>query len=117
MATKIKDIVVPSEYESNGEKKTAWNRVGKYVSFTRADGSGGEFIELYMFPNLKFKIFDQKPKTDRGNGYSAPNANNANTGGYVAPTGQNNANSANSEAEPDTIEYPEETINAEDIPF
>lgn len=61
---KIYDVVVPKKYTKNGAEKTNWNNVGKLIKFD-ADGEKPEgfILELNMFPETKFGIFEQKPKT------------------------------------------------------
>ena len=53
------DLCVPREYESNGEKKTAWDNVG--VMFKR--DKGGYSVRLSKFPELHIMAFP--PKEDR----------------------------------------------------
>ncbi|MFA5050992.1 MAG: hypothetical protein WC499_02655 [Patescibacteria group bacterium] len=63
------DICIGRKYEKDGEEKTAWNKVGNLVWF-QADGEkeDGFKLELPIFGHDKFKVFEQKPKTDRGGG-------------------------------------------------
>ena len=60
------DVVIPKKYEKNGEEKTAWKNVGTLVRF---DASGnkpeGFVLELNMFPETTFKVFEQKPREPR----------------------------------------------------
>lgn len=57
------NISVPREYEKNGEKKTFWGNVGKLTKFdATASKPEGYVIELYMYPNTKFMVFEDKPK-------------------------------------------------------
>lgn len=57
------NICVPKEYEKNGEKKTAWNRVGTLVEFDATETKPKGFImELNMFPDTKFALFADEPK-------------------------------------------------------
>jgi hypothetical protein len=51
-----KDICTKREYEKDGEKKAKWFKVGTY----KKTDEGKEFIELNMFPNTPFYIFEQK---------------------------------------------------------
>ncbi len=56
-------IVVPKTYQKNGEEKTSWNRVGNLVYFPATqEKSEGYILELHMFPNTKFAVFEDKPK-------------------------------------------------------
>ena len=63
------NISVPSEYDSGGEKKTAWKTVGTLVEWPATDDGKPErkIVELYMFPTTKFICFEQKPKEERTN--------------------------------------------------
>ncbi|WAH62206.1 hypothetical protein LZ023_40730 (plasmid) [Pseudomonas silvicola] len=62
MSTKTRyDALIPHEYESNGEKKTYWTRVG--AAWSNADGKG---INIELTPGLSvhgklvLRIPDQK---------------------------------------------------------
>lgn len=59
-----KYISVGEQYESNGEKKTSWKRIGEI--FTAK--SGKEYAKLYFMPGVLLSIFEEKkddaPKTD-----------------------------------------------------
>lgn len=57
------NITVPRKYEKDGEEKTAWSTVGTLVHFpAREDKAEGFILELGMFPNTTFKVFEQKPR-------------------------------------------------------
>lgn len=61
------NISVPREYEKNGETKTAWSNVGKLIRFDATDTKPEGFVvELFMFPNTKFMVFEEKPKEEKG---------------------------------------------------
>lgn len=63
MTIKRFNIAVPKEYEKDGETKTAWGNVGKMVRFGATNEKPESFlIELNMFPNTKFMLFEEKPK-------------------------------------------------------
>jgi len=58
------NITVPKKYTKDGEEKTAWNRVGTLVKFDAKDGKPESFIlELNMYPETKFGVFADEPKT------------------------------------------------------
>lgn len=58
------DVVVPNKYTKNGEEKTAWKNVGTLVKFDATnDKPEGFLLELNMFPETTFKVFEQKEKT------------------------------------------------------
>lgn len=60
------NIVVPTKYTKGGEEKTAWNNVGSLVRFdATSDKPEGFILELHMFPNTPFKVFEQKAKEDK----------------------------------------------------
>jgi hypothetical protein len=60
------DIVIPKKYEKNGEEKTAWKNVGTLVRFDATnDKPEGFVLELNMFPDTTFKVFEQKPREER----------------------------------------------------
>lgn len=57
------NISVPRKYTKNGEDKTAWGNVGKLVHFDKTEEKPeGFIIELNMFPDTKFMVFEEKPK-------------------------------------------------------
>ena len=59
------DVVVPKKYTKDGEEKTSWGNVGKLVRFDATAEKPESFIlELTMFPDVDFKVFEQKPKDD-----------------------------------------------------
>ena len=60
------DIVVPKKYTKDGEEKTAWKNVGTLVRFPATEEKEeGYIMELNMFPDVTFKVFEQKPREDR----------------------------------------------------
>lgn len=57
------NVTVPKKYTQNGEEKTAWNNVGKLIKFDATDTKPEGFVlELSMFPETKFGVFEDKPK-------------------------------------------------------
>lgn len=59
------NVVIPQKYTKNGEEKTYWNRVGKLVRFEATeDRPEGYILELFMFPNTTFKVFEEKKQED-----------------------------------------------------
>ena len=75
------DIVVPHKYTKDGEEKTAWKNVGTLVKFDATGDKAESFIlEMNMFPDTAFKVFEQKPRPTNGSSsvlpeYSAENIN------------------------------------------
>ncbi len=60
------DVVVPKKYTKDGEEKTAWKNVGTLVKFdANGDKPESYLLELNMFPNTDFKVFEQKPKESK----------------------------------------------------
>lgn len=57
----FKDIVTKRTYTSKGEEKTQWLNVGTY----KKTDDGKEFIELNMYPNTPFYLFEKKDKTEK----------------------------------------------------
>ena len=58
------DVVVPHKYTKDGEEKTAWKNVGTLVKFDATGDKTESFIlEMNMFPETAFKVFEQKPRT------------------------------------------------------
>ena len=62
------NVTVPKKYTKDGEEKTAWNRVGTLVHFpATADKEEGFILELSLFPETKFGIFEDKPREEKTN--------------------------------------------------
>jgi len=60
------NISVPKKYTKDGEEKTAWANVGKLVYFPKTDDKQAGFaLELFMFPETKFMVFEEKEKEDK----------------------------------------------------
>lgn len=54
------NINTAKKYTKDGVEKTQWNRVGTLVEFKE-----GEFaLELNMFPDTKYFVFKDEPKTE-----------------------------------------------------
>lgn len=56
------DICIPKTYQKDGEEKTQWNRVGKFIRFEKEGGKESHILELHMFPETKFMLFEEKPR-------------------------------------------------------
>lgn len=57
------NITTVSTYEKNGEEKKTYPQVGKLVKFEATSEKKESFIlELNMFPNTKFYVFEDEPK-------------------------------------------------------
>jgi len=52
------DILTPREYEKNGEKKTAWNKIGVLFDNKNGDGLSGEIF----YPPARIIIKKSQPK-------------------------------------------------------
>jgi hypothetical protein len=58
------DVVVPKK-DAHDPNKTYWKQVGTLVKFEATQEKPEGFIlELHMFPDTTFKVFEQKPKAD-----------------------------------------------------
>ena len=55
---KFYNICTRNTYEHNGETKTRWLNCGTL----RETNEGKKFLELNMFPNTPFYVFEPKPK-------------------------------------------------------
>lgn len=59
------NIVVPKKYIKNQEEKTSWKNVGTLVRFPATEEKEeGYIMELNMFPNVDFRVFEEKPKEE-----------------------------------------------------
>ena len=56
----IKNICTKKTYQKNGETKTIWLKVGSIKSLD----DGKQFIELNMFPETSFYVFEPKSEQD-----------------------------------------------------
>jgi len=59
-----KDICTKRSYESNGETKTKWFKVGTL----KTTGDGLQFIELGILPDTSLYVFEQRDKSDTRSG-------------------------------------------------
>ncbi len=61
------NIVTKKTYTNKGAEKTSWPIVGTLVKFdaTEERPEDSFIIELNMFPETKFSVFEQKPKEDK----------------------------------------------------
>lgn len=58
---RIYNITVPKKYEQNGEIKTAWRSVGELKRWeANGDKPEGFSLELNMFPDTKFMVFEKQ---------------------------------------------------------
>jgi len=55
------NICTKKEFESNGQKKKKWLNCGTM----RVTDDGKQYLELNMFPNTPFYVFEQKPKDEQ----------------------------------------------------
>ena len=85
------NVSVPKKYMKDGVEKTQWNNVGKLIKFDATqDKPEGFVLELHMFPDTKFGVFEDKPREEK---------------------------KVSDPADIAKVEYPEEEVNADDIPF
>jgi single-stranded DNA-binding protein len=103
------NITVPKKYnDKQGQERTQWNTVGSLIYFeANGEKSEGFKLELPIFGNTQFYVFEQKPKTasNGGQNYETTNTPQSN------PNGQPEAISGS------TGDSTDEPINPEDIPF
>lgn len=78
------NITVPKKYTKNGEEKTAWNNVGTLVHFpANGEKSEGYILELNMFPETPFKVFEQRERAQEApQGYQPTQTTNIPTVKY-----------------------------------
>jgi len=92
------NVSVPKEGKDG---KTYWSNVGALVWFQATEGKNDSFIlELNMFPNTKFGVFEQKPKADKDD-----------------EKFHQSLQKPPEKVRGTDIDYPTEEINPEDIPF
>lgn len=53
-----KDIMTRKSYTKDGEEKSVWQKVGTLKEFE----DGKQFVELFMYPETSFYVFEQKPR-------------------------------------------------------
>jgi len=59
------NITTQRVYTQNGEEKKSYPRAGTLVKFeATADKPEGFILELNMFPNTKFYVFEEKPRVE-----------------------------------------------------
>lgn len=54
----FKDICARKEYDTNGQKKVVWLKVGTL----KTASTGKQYIELNMIPNESYFVFESKEK-------------------------------------------------------
>ena len=64
------NVSTPKKYTKNGEEKTAWLEVGVITEFDDKK----QVLELNMFPNQKFFIFEREEKKQEPQGTGLPNS-------------------------------------------
>lgn len=103
------DITTSSTYTKDGVEKTKWNQIGKLIEYEN-DGETRRFIELFMFPNTRFSVFEEKARNE---GKKAQDDTMVAVDVSDAPEGEITPNKPIS----DDIQYPVEEVNPNDIPF
>lgn len=58
---KIENICVKKSYTKDGEEKTVWPTVGALKTLD----DGRKFIDLNIFPDTSFYVFEQKQREDK----------------------------------------------------
>lgn len=60
------NITTKRVYTKNGEEKAQWNTVGTLIKFDATSEKPESFIlELNMFPNEKYFVFEQKTRDEK----------------------------------------------------
>jgi len=54
----MKDICIPETYDSNGEEKTTWNKIGILIEAK----NGKTYVKLNHIPGVLCHVFEQKKK-------------------------------------------------------
>ncbi len=67
----FKNICTKKVYTQNGKEKAKWFVVGTLKEMD----DGKQFLELNMFPNTSFYVFEQKDREDRLTKKDVPDAN------------------------------------------
>ena len=65
---KIENVCTKKTYEKNGETKAIWLQVGTFKTLD----DGKRFLELNMFPQTSFYIFERKEKDQSTGGEQTP---------------------------------------------
>ena len=91
------NISKPEKYMKDGVEKTAWKNVGEMVEFEKQDGTVSRIIEIPAI-GLKANVFEIQPKQPVAQATQSPQFTPA-------------------MATKPPLEYPEEEINPDDIPF
>lgn len=99
------NISKPEKYTKDGVEKTFWANVGTMTEFQKPDGNVSRIIEIPAI-GLKASVFLQEAKEESRVAPAAP-----------ARTAPAKAKPLVADEKLETIEYPEEDINPDDIPF
>lgn len=58
------NVSVPRKYTKDGEEKSTWSSVGRMIYFPAENGKQERYLlELNMFPDTKFGVFADEPRT------------------------------------------------------
>lgn len=107
------NITTCKTYQSKGEEKKSWPNVGTLVQFPATiDRPEGFKLELNMYPDVQFFVFEQKGPQEGG--YREPSVSVESPPKVVATP---KTTAGKRPLVLDGIEYPSEEINANDIPF
>jgi len=97
MQVKKFNVVLGKKYSVKDEEKTFWANIGTITEFHKDDGTVSRMLELND-RNEKYSIFPQDARKSR-DGVDEP------------------ARANRSESKSEDIEYPEDEVNSEDIPY
>ncbi len=66
MAIRKWNVCTKESYQSGGQEKSFWPKVGELVLFPpNGTNKGGFQLKLYMFGTVKFYVFEDKKKEDQ----------------------------------------------------
>ena len=54
-------LCIGEEYDSGGEKKVAWKRIGEMF----VAKNGKQYVKLYHIPGALINVFEDKPKESK----------------------------------------------------
>lgn len=69
------NVVVAKHYEKDGEQKKAWKNVGQLIIWeAKGDKPESYQLELNLFADTKFYIFEQKAKEQESKPFNSDDA-------------------------------------------
>jgi len=68
----MKYLCVPEKYESNGEEKVSWKRIGE----TFVGKNGKQYVKLYHMPGTLIHVYEEKKQESKQAKYDEFGADN-----------------------------------------